>query len=113
MPLPIDTLLKFTQLDPQDPSLFFALGQAYLEAGRFGEATAALERAIALKPLYTAAYWPLGKAWEGQGRLADAMAAYERGLAVGEMTHDEIPIKKMRARLNRRQKRASQSPENG
>lgn len=106
MPLPIDRIERLITLDPNDATLHFALGQAYLEAGRFADAASAFERAIALKPRYTAAYWPLGKALEGAGRLADALAAYERGIAVGEETMDVIPTRKMQARLNRLRRQA-------
>lgn len=107
MPLPIDKLKRLTELDPTDSTLFFALGQAHLDAGQFADAVTALERAITLNPHYTAAYWPLGKALEGAGRLADAMTVYERGLRIAETTRDMIPMQKMRARLNRLKKRQS------
>lgn len=108
MSLPIDKLQRLVALDPNDPALFLALGQAYMDAGRFVEAVTSLERAVALNPKYTAAYWPLGKALEGAERVDDAMTVYERGLVVGEQTHDAIPIQKMRARLNRLRKQRSQ-----
>lgn len=104
MSLPIEKLKELVALDPNDPALFLALGQSYSEAGQFTDAVAAFERAIVLNPRYTAAYWPLGKALEATGRVDDAMAVYQRGLAVGELTHDAIPIQKMRARLNRLRK---------
>jgi uncharacterized protein HemY len=107
MPLPIEQLKRLAQLDPNDPTLFFALGQAHLEAGAFAEAAGALERAITLKSQYTAAYWRLGKALEGAGRLAEAIAAYERGITVGEATRDVIPTQKMRARLKRLRRQQS------
>lgn len=107
MPLPIDKLKRLTELDPTDSTLFFALGQAHLDAGQFADAVTALERAVTLNPQYTAAYWPLGKALEGAGRLADAMTVYERGLYIAETTRDMIPMQKMRARLNRLKKRQS------
>ena len=111
MPLPIDKLKQLVAIDPNDPALFLALGQAYLEAGRFLEAVTSLERAVGLSPKYTAAYWPLGKALEGAGRVDDAMGVYERGLAVGEQTHDAIPTQKMRARLNRLRKQRPSTPD--
>jgi uncharacterized protein HemY len=113
MSLPIDKLQQLVALDPNDTALFLALGQAYLEAGQFDDAVAALERAVALNPNYTAAYLPLGKALEGAGRVDDAMAVYQQGLLVGEQTHDAMPTQKMRARLNRlRKKRPAQLPPN-
>ncbi len=109
MPLPIDKLERLTEMDPEDSTLHFALGLAYLDAGRFAEAVGALERAVALNPLYTAAYWPLGKAQEGAGRLAEALATYERGIGVGETTRDVIPTQRMRARLRRLKKQQTGS----
>jgi tetratricopeptide (TPR) repeat protein len=113
MPLPIDKLERLTEMDPEDPTLRFALGQAYLDAGRFADAAGALERAVALNPLYTAAYWPLGKALEGAGRLTEALATYERGIGVGETTKDVIPTQKMRARLKRLRKQHAGSGDEG
>ena len=113
MALPIDKLERLTEMDSENPTLHFALGQAYLDAGRFAEAAGALERAVALNPLYTAAYWPLGKALEGAGRLAEALATYERGIGVGETTRDVIPTQKMRARLKRLRKPQAGSGDEG
>ena len=107
--LPIEKLEQLVAHDPNDPALFLALGHAYSEAGRFSEAVASLEKAVALNPRYTAAYWPLGKALEAADRGKEAMQVYERGLAIGEQTHDAIPIQKMRARLNRLRKQGSES----
>ncbi len=109
MALPIEKLQQLVALDPNDPALFLALGHAYSEAGQIAQAIAALEHAVTLNPQYTAAYWPLGKALEAANRVNDAMNVYERGLAVGEQTHDAIPIQKMQARLNRLKKQRPSS----
>ncbi|MEW6684184.1 MAG: tetratricopeptide repeat protein [Nitrospirota bacterium] len=111
--LPIDKLKQLVAHDPNDPALYLALGQAYLEAGQFIEAVTSLERAVTLNPKYTAAYWPLGKALEGAGRVDDAMVVYQQGLAVGEQTHDAIPTQKMRARLHRLRKQRPPVSESG
>lgn len=113
MALPIDKLKQLVAHDPNDPALYLALGQAYLETSRFVEAVTALQRAIALNPKYTAAYWPLGKALEGAGRVDDAMVVYQQGLAVGEQTRDAIPTQKMRARLHRLRKQQPPESESG
>ncbi len=107
--LPIEKLKQLLALDPDDAALHLALGQAYIDAGRFAEAVTSLERAVALNPQYTAAYWPLGKALEGAGHVDDAMAVYQQGLVVGEQTRDAMPTQKMRARLNRLRKQRLQT----
>jgi tetratricopeptide (TPR) repeat protein len=53
-----------------------------MSLGRFADATAYYERAIALKPEFAEAHTNLGIALSGQGRLDDAMACHERALAL-------------------------------
>jgi tetratricopeptide (TPR) repeat protein len=70
------------ELRPEDPSLLLALGQAYLDAAREGEAAAAFERTLAAAPgdsraLTGLAYLELkrGDAEEARDKLERALAA--------------------------------------
>ncbi len=100
-------------LDPEDVTVHFGLGQAYLEADQPAEAEPVLRRAVELKPDYTAAYHLLGRALEQSGKIAEALAIYERGIAVGERTRDMIPLEKMRARVRRLKKSAAAPRQRG
>ncbi|MBI5379144.1 MAG: tetratricopeptide repeat protein [Nitrospirae bacterium] len=91
-------------LDPEDVTVLFGLGQAYLEADQPAEAEQVLRRAIELKPDYTAALHLLGRALEKLGQMDQALKIYEQGIVVGERTRDMIPLEKMRARVRRLKK---------
>jgi hypothetical protein len=64
--LPIDKLKQLVALDPHDPALFLALGQAYLEVSQFVEAVTALERAVVKPEIHRGLLAP----WEGAGGQA-------------------------------------------
>jgi tetratricopeptide (TPR) repeat protein len=63
------------------------LGTALHEAGRFDEAVARYEKAIAVQPDYAPAYNNLGVTLRAQGKVDAAIAIYERGLRLD----DEYP----------------------
>ena len=86
-------------LDPDDPLGNFGLGELMVEEGKFEEAVAHLERALAADPRYSAALLALGRAHEGAEDLASALDTYRRGVDVAAARGDFATANKMQERL--------------
>jgi len=87
--------------NPHSELLCYALGNEYLEVGRFDDAAESFRAAIRLKSKYTAAYRQLGKALEKLGDAEGARQAYLDGVAIGEQTGDLQTVKEMKVFLQR------------
>ena len=62
MPDPkIDKFKKVLQMDPNDETLWFGLGKAYMGDENWEEAISALESCIKVKPTYSAAIFALAQ----------------------------------------------------
>ena len=62
MPDPkIDKFKKVLQMDPNDETLWFGLGKAYMGDENWEEAISALESCLAVKPTYSAAILALAQ----------------------------------------------------
>jgi tetratricopeptide (TPR) repeat protein len=68
--------------DPNYPTVIVNLGDAYEEAGRYDEASAAFSKAIEIAPQQAPYYVKLGTVLARAGKAADAQAACEKGAAV-------------------------------
>ena len=71
-----------TQLDPNYPEPFKALGDLFLTAPRrlFDQAVEAYNKALDLRPFYADAYVGLGDAKAAKGEVDGAVAAYQKAL---------------------------------
>jgi tetratricopeptide (TPR) repeat protein/TolB-like protein len=71
-----------TQLDPQYPEPFKALGDLFLAAPRrlFDQAVEAYQKAIELRPFYADAHVGLGDARAAKGEVDAAIVAYQKAL---------------------------------
>ena len=69
---------------PDKPFPRYGLAMEYKKAGRFDDAVAQFEKAMALDPNYVAAYMHCGIALREAGRVVDAKATLTRGLAVAQ-----------------------------
>ncbi len=69
-------------IDPNRHIVLAQLGEASEAAGRFEEAAAAYQKAIALKPDEAGYYNNLGNALAKLGKIPEAMAAYEKSAAL-------------------------------
>ncbi len=100
----ISRIEQFEQLlamDPQDPLLYFGLGEAYLEAKRYEEAIGTLQKLLEIQPEYSAAYRHLGQALEKSGQLEAAKEVYKRGIPIAEKRGDLQTKKEMEVFLRR------------
>lgn len=97
---------KITQLealleaDP-DPTGLFMLGKMYIDAERFTDAADALQRAIEMKPDYSAAWKLAGDAWRKAGDNDKARETYRKGIEVANARGDLQTVREMTAFLNK------------
>jgi tetratricopeptide (TPR) repeat protein len=69
-------VLKMIQIDPADPSAYFALAKIYEDAGRYEEAEAQLTKARDAKPNDPAVYNALAQYYNRQGEFEKTMEAF-------------------------------------
>jgi Flp pilus assembly protein TadD len=107
-------LLRALQLAPGWMGGFERMGTALLRQGRFGEAVAWFERALAVRADDTAAVQGLGAALAECGRTEEAVRAFERAISLGAHSaeaHDALALllpslgRSKEARAHRRQSR--------
>ncbi len=92
---------EIIRTDPNDPLLYFGLGQEYFSGGKFGDAARAFENAVRLNPNYSAAYRYYGESLEKAGRLKQAEEIYKKGITVAGQQGDLEAGKAMQAFLKR------------
>lgn len=66
-----------TRRSPRDPQLWYFLGRAHADRGRFGPGLAALERSAELFPTSLLLRYHLALAYQRAGRIDDAVPIYE------------------------------------
>jgi folate-binding protein YgfZ len=86
-------------LDAEDALGNFGLGELLVEEGRYDEAVAHLERALAADPRYSAALLALGRAYEGAKDLESARRTYRNGIDAAAARGDLATANKMQQRL--------------
>ncbi len=67
---------------PDDPSLFYKLGKAYIEAEEFGESSRALRKAVALAPGEIKYHLLLARVYAKQHRYVPAGKQYKQVLSL-------------------------------
>jgi Fe-S cluster biosynthesis and repair protein YggX len=95
----IEQFQKMAAADPQNELGHLSLGKAYLEAGRFVEALAPLQRAVELNPALSKAYQLLGEAQAQAGDGPAALATWQKGYAVADQRGDRMPAEAMAKRI--------------
>jgi tetratricopeptide (TPR) repeat protein len=78
----IPYLEKAIQIEP-DSGAYSNIGTAYFFLKRFGEASQAFEKAVALNPNDTVTVVNLGDAYRGSGQTDKAKDAYQRAISLG------------------------------
>ncbi|MDZ4753415.1 MAG: Fe(2+)-trafficking protein [Phycisphaerae bacterium] len=82
---------KMASADPDNDMAHFSLGNAYLQAGRAGEASLAMERCVALNPDMSKAFQLGGKAMIDAGWTDKAVQFLEKGYTVAAAKGDRMP----------------------
>tara|TARA_R110001592_G_scaffold94594_1_gene273680 strand:- start:276 stop:1097 length:822 start_codon:yes stop_codon:yes gene_type:complete len=67
---------------PEDGEVYYRLGNALIDMGRYHDAYLAFQRAIVFEPNHAKAYANLGLALRKMGNLKAAVGAYERALDI-------------------------------
>lgn len=98
MPNPkIEQFRKILQLDPNDETLWFGLGQACMDDENWTEAIAALQRCIEAQPRYSAAYYALAQAHHRAGNIDTCRQICEQGIEVASSNRDLLVVKNLEA----------------
>lgn len=103
----LETFEKLLAGGKDSALLRYSLGNEYLKAGRFADATTQFEAATRHDPNYSAAWKLLGKACIEAGQTEAALAAYRQGVAVAEAKGDIQAAKEMRVFARRIEKQLS------
>jgi uncharacterized protein HemY len=91
----IEQFKKVLQLDPKDETLWFGLGKAYMSDENWGEAIAALEQCITVKPQYSAAYFALAQSLQQTHEFEKCRSICTEGIAVATGNGDLLVIKNL------------------
>jgi len=102
---PVRNLEKLLDTPRDGALLRYALGTAYLQAGRAEPALAQLREALARDPSYSAAWKALGNALVEAGREAEALETWRRGIAAAREKGDRQAEKEMTVFARRLEKR--------
>jgi len=82
LPEAIEERKKAVDLDPVNPLMASALGEAYYQARLFDQTIEQNQRALELDPGYAIALVNIGRAYEQKGMHIQALAAFQKILAV-------------------------------
>lgn len=84
----LERLLRLTTIAPSDPMTHYGLGLEYIHLGRWSDAVAAFDTALAADPNYSAAYYHKARAQISAGLPADARATLTAGMDVAHAAGD-------------------------
>ncbi len=75
--------------------LRYTLGNAYFNEDKFEQAIEHLQKAVEIKPDYSAAWKMLGRSLAGDNQLPEAKAAFDQGELVAEANGDKQAAKEI------------------
>jgi len=88
-----DALAKATQVDPNDARAFAALGMAFCDEGKYGDAIAPLEKSLELDAAGSwQTRWALAKAYYERARYDEALKMSQQSLAGSNGGSPEIAL---------------------
>ena len=87
---------------------YYGLGTACIEDALWDEAVDAFQKALELKPDYTAVFPLLADYLQKLGKMEEVKEVLRKGLEVAEVTRDMIPKQRMEAKLRGILKREQQ-----
>ena len=96
MPNPrIEPLKQVLAREPDDDVAWFGLGKAYMDDENWGDAAAALESCIRVKPTYSAAYYALAQSLQTLNRLDRCREVCDLGIEVSRKNGDAMVTKNL------------------
>ncbi len=91
----IEKFKKVLQMDPNDETLWFGLGKAYMGDENWEEAISALESCLKVKPAYSAAVLALAQSLKHAGRTDQCRTVCVQGIDVATANGDLLVIKNL------------------
>ncbi len=91
----IDKFKKVLQMDPNDETLWFGLGKAYMGDENWEEAISALESCLKVKPIYSAAIFALAQSLKHANQTDKCRAVCTQGIDVATANGDLLVIKNL------------------
>jgi Fe-S cluster biosynthesis and repair protein YggX len=95
----IEQFKKMAEADPDNELGHFSLGRAYLDAGKYAEAAASLERAISLNANLSKAYQLLAETLLKMNLRDPAIARLTQGVKIADERGDVLPRNEMMQKL--------------
>jgi len=84
----LEALMRMLEQDPNDAFCLYGVAQEHLKRGRFDDAVAWFDRAIAADPDHAYAHYHKARALEEGDRIDEAIATLRTGLEVAQRTGD-------------------------
>jgi len=91
----IEKFKKVLQMDPNDETLWFGLGKAYMGDANWKEAIAAFESCTRVKPTYSAAMLALAQCLKKDNQLEQCRKICTNGIDVATANGDLLVIKNL------------------
>jgi predicted Zn-dependent protease len=91
----IEQFKKVLKMDPQDETMWFGLGKAYMGDENWEEAISALDQCLAVKPTYSAAFYALAQSLHRHGDLDRCLTVCNEGIQVATANRDLLVIKQL------------------
>ena len=96
MPNPkIEQFKKVLKIDPNDETLWFGLGKAYMGEENWPEAISALEACIQVKPTYSAAFYALAQSLRNNKEIEKCREVCAKGIEIATANGDLMVIKNL------------------
>lgn len=91
----IDKFRKVLQIDPNDETLWFGLGKAYMGDENWEEAITAFDSCLKVKPTYSAAILALAQSLKHAGQQERCRTVCAQGIEVATTNGDLLVIKNL------------------
>lgn len=96
----LQKLLEFSEQQPEDLFLKYALAMEYLGMNDIPTAENYFKEVIEKDENYVAVYYQLGKIYENKGDEKLAIATYEKGLEAANIKKDAKALRELKAALD-------------
>ena len=91
----IEQFKKVLKMDPNDETVWFGLGKAYMGDENWEEAISAWEGCLKVKPTYSAAIYGLAQSLQKTGQIEKCRQTCQQGIEVATTNGDLMVIKNL------------------